>query len=183
MFAVIAWPAFAVVAALAASAMPHLLERRAARKFDAAVRRELAEVIDLLGVAVSAGLSIRLAIEAVTHRGNGPIARELLAVLGRADRGEALADALEHLPEQCGASTRPLASALISAERYGSPVTAALERLASDARASERREGEVAARRVPVQLLFPLVFCVLPAFALLTLGPLIAGASDALRLP
>jgi hypothetical protein len=33
-----------------------------------------------------------------------------------------------------------------------------------------------------VKLLFPLVCCVLPAFGLLTLAPLIAGAVAALRL-
>jgi hypothetical protein len=31
-------------------------------------------------------------------------------------------------------------------------------------------------------LLFPLVLCVLPAFGLLTVAPLLAGAVDALRL-
>ena len=38
------------------------------------------------------------------------------------------------------------------------------------------------ARRVPVQLLFPLVACVLPAFALLTVVPLLAGTLRTLSL-
>ena len=43
-----------------------------------------------------------------------------------------------------------------------------------------RREAEERARRLPVQLLFPLVVCVLPAFGLLAVVPLLAGSLPAL---
>ena len=56
------------------------------------------------------------------------------------------------------------------------------ERLAEDARRTELRRAETRARRVPVLLLFPLVLCILPAFALLTVAPLLASAVGALRL-
>src|SRR3712207_6889914 len=49
-----------------------------------------------------------------------------------------------------------------------------LDRLAFEVRADRRRRAEEAARRVPVKLLFPLVLCTLPAFALLTMAPLLA---------
>ena len=45
-------------------------------------------------------------------------------------------------------------------------------RLAAEARLERRRAAEATARRVPVKLLFPLVLCTLPAFALLTVVPL-----------
>jgi tight adherence protein C len=70
----------------------------------------------------------------------------------------------------------------VASERYGAPLADALVTLAADARADRRRRAEEAARRVPVQLLFPLVLCVLPAFVLLTLAPLLAGALGSLRL-
>ena len=51
-------------------------------------------------------------------------------------------------------------------------------RLATEQRAELRRHAETHARRVPVRLLFPLVFVVLPAFGLLTVIPtLLAGFS------
>ena len=46
-------------------------------------------------------------------------------------------------------------------------------RLAQEVRADVRRRAEARARTVPVRLLFPLVFCVLPAFALLTVVPVL----------
>ena len=73
-------------------------------------------------------------------------------------------------------------AALVASERYGAPVAAGLERLAGEVRRDRRRRAEEAARRVPVKLLFPLVGCTLPAFGLLTVAPLIAGALRALRL-
>jgi tight adherence protein C len=77
---------------------------------------------------------------------------------------------------------RALAAALVDAERYGTALGPTLDRLAVDARMARHRRAEEAARRVPVKLLFPLVTCILPAFGLLTVAPLIAGGLRALRL-
>ena len=83
---------------------------------------------------------------------------------------------------RAGEAARPLTAALVASERYGAPVVAGLERLAAEVRRDRRRRAEEAARRVPVKLLFPLVTCTLPAFALLTVAPLIAGTLGSLRL-
>ena len=77
---------------------------------------------------------------------------------------------------------RPLVAALVASERYGAPLSSGLERLAVDVRRERRHRAEEAARRIPVKLLFPLVGCTLPAFALLTVAPLVAGALRSLRL-
>ena len=50
-----------------------------------------------------------------------------------------------------------------------------------DANASRRRQGEAAARRLPVRLSFPLVTCTLPSFVLLAIAPAILGAVSSLR--
>ena len=52
----------------------------------------------------------------------------------------------------------------------------ALTRLAHDVRADLRRRAEARARTLPVKLLFPLVFLVLPAFGLLTVVPALLAA-------
>ena len=156
--------------------------RAAGRAATAAVPDGLAEVVDLFGLAVTAGLTVPGAIDAVGSRAHGPLAVALRRVHDEIVLGRRCADALDDLPGCLGEPVRPLVAALVAAERYGAPLVDGLERLAADVRADHRRRAEEAARRVPVQLLFPLVCCVLPAFALLTVAPLLVGAFGSLRL-
>ena len=45
-----------------------------------------------------------------------------------------------------------------------------------DLRTRARRRAEIRARKVPVRMLFPLVTCILPAFILLSVVPMVGGA-------
>jgi tight adherence protein C len=148
--------------------------RRGRPRRDAAIRSELPVAVDILGVAVAAGCTPYLAIEHAARYGPGRIARSLRGVLQGCALGQALDDALREL----GASSpqlRPLAGALRTSARLGSPAAPALARLAAEVRADSRRRAEARARTVPVRLCFPLVACVLPAFALLTVVPVVLG--------
>jgi tight adherence protein C len=162
-------------------AVPVARARRSRRRHETEVRRSLPEVADLLVVAVGAGLTVHLAVAAVARRATGPVAGSLRQAVDEAALGRRLADALADVPDRVGEATRPLVAALVAAERYGGPLLDRLTRLADEARADGRRRAEEAARRVPVTLLFPLVFCTLPAFALLTVAPLFAGGLRSLR--
>ena len=175
-------PVAALPVALVAWALPGLGARRRRQRHLAAIAADLPDVVDLLVLAVGAGLTVRLAVAAVARRSPGPLGAELARAGQEADLGRRLADALDDLPERAGEATRPLVGALIASERYGAPLGASLERLAHEVRADRRRRAEEAARKVPVKLLFPLVSCTLPAFGLLTVAPLIASAVRSLRL-
>lgn len=187
--AVMAGAAALVVAPVAAPAVaaltwaaPALLLRRERRRATAAVQRQLPAVVDLLAVSTAAGATVRLAIEAVARRTAGPVGDELRGVVSRVHGGRRLADELGDMATRLGEDVRPLVAALVASDRDGAPLGAGLERLAVELRHDRRRRAEAAARRVPVKLLFPLVACILPAFALLTVAPLLAGALSALRL-
>jgi tight adherence protein C len=56
-----------------------------------------------------------------------------------------------------------------------------LDRLADEARRHRRRLADASARELPVRLAVPLVSCTLPAFVLLTIAPVLAGALSSLR--
>jgi tight adherence protein C len=175
-------PLAAVPLAVTAWALPGLSARRRHRRRLAAVAADLPDVVDLLVLAVGAGLTVRLAVAAVARRSPGPLGAELARAGQEADLGRRLADALDDIPGRAGEATRPLVASLIASERYGAPLGAGLDRLAHEVRADRRRRAEEAARKVPVKLLFPLVSCTLPAFGLLTVAPLIASAVRSLRL-
>jgi tight adherence protein C len=174
-------PLAAPAAALLGWAAPAVRASRAERRRLAGFAADLPDVVDLLVLAVGAGLTVGLALAQVARRASGPLAAELRRVVDDAGRGRRLADALDDLPVRAGEVVRPLVAALVASERYGAPLVAGLERLADEVRRDRRRRAEEAARKVPVKLLFPLVTCTLPAFGLLTVAPLIASAVRSLR--
>ena len=181
----VGWLAHPLAGALLLGAglcLPALAQRRAARARRAAIEAELPDLVDLFLLAVDAGLTVPLAVAAVARRAPGPLAAEFAIVAAEVDRGRRLADSLEQVPLRTADAVRPLTSVLVASERYGTPVAAALERLAVEVRIYAQRRAEEAARRVPVTLLFPLVLCILPAFALLTVAPLVANGLRSLRL-
>jgi tight adherence protein C len=180
--ALVVAPVLVAVPAVAAWALPRLSARRDERRRLQRLEADLPETVDLLSMAVGAGCNVVLAVAAAGRRGTGPLASELRRVTAEVERGRRLADALDDLPSRAGESVRPLAAALAGCERYGAPLAATLERIGEEVRRQRRRRAEQAARKVPVALLFPLVLCILPAFALLTVAPLAAGALRQLRL-
>ena len=175
-------PLVAVAGGAMGWAWPAMAARRLRTRQRSAIAAEIPEVVDLLNLVVGGGMTVCLAVAAVGDRGRGRLAAELARAADQAQRGRRLADALEELRERLGDEVRPLVAVLVASERYGAPLGAALERLATDARLQCRRRAEEAARKIPIKLLFPLVSCTLPAFALLTVAPLIVNAVRSLRL-
>jgi tight adherence protein C len=132
---------------------------------------------DLLAMAVGAGLTPYLALELAVRFAPAPAAERLDSVLAAAGSGLRLADALDREARRCPELGSILALLAVS-ERSGSPVAAGLTRLAASTRAQARRQAMARARTVPVRLLFPLVFLVLPAFLVLTVAPVVLAGLD-----
>ncbi|HEX7167275.1 MAG TPA: type II secretion system F family protein, partial [Acidimicrobiales bacterium] len=128
-----------------------------------------------IAVAAAAGSNVRLAVDAVVRHGRGPVVDALRSAIREVDGGVRLADALAAIPDRHGDPIRPLVAVLVDSERYGAPLGPALGTLSAELRACRRRRAEEHVRRVPVRVLLPLVTCVLPAFALLTVAPLLAS--------
>jgi hypothetical protein len=148
--------------------------RRRAREAEHALQRELPVVVDLLGVAVGAGCTPYQAVGVAARWAPPGVGAALAAVIHACDLGASFDAALERAVDN-SPLLRPVADALLASDRLGAPVAPALGRLAAEERAVLRRRAEAHARRVPVRLLFPLVFLVLPAFVLLTLVPGLAA--------
>jgi tight adherence protein C len=152
-----------------------LVVARTVRREQRLVERELPVTVDLLAVAVGAGCTPFVAVEVTAQWAPAALAAHLEHVGRDCALGASFAASLDALAMRLP-SLRPLVDALLASERYGAPVGAALARLAVEQRAAVRRRAEARARTVPVRLLFPLVFLVLPAFGLLTVVPaLLAG--------
>lgn len=144
----------------------------------------LPDVVDLLIVLVRAGLTPLQALDEITHCCPAPWRDGFRAMsTARRQRGRRAVDALHELHRLCGPTARGLVDALVSCERFGQPLVPSLERLSLEARLARQRLHDVRARTLPVRLSFPLVLCILPAFGLVTIVPLIAGTLSSIQSP
>jgi Flp pilus assembly protein TadB len=165
------------VAGWAHRRLRHLQEqRREARR----VADALPEAVDLLLLCTGAGWTLPVAHPKVARRLPPPLGPALTEAAVATDRGTPRADALLDALAPFGERARALGQVLADHLRYGVALLPSLERLSLELRLDRRRQAEVEARRVPVRLLGPLVVCVLPAFALLTVVPLLVASLRAL---
>jgi tight adherence protein C len=149
---------------------------RRARRRGRLMDEELADVTDLLRVAIAAGLPATRALAEVGRRHAGLLAGELRVASGRIALGVPSADALAVLVRRCPAEgVGPLVAALRRAERHGSPLGPALAAIAADARARRAQAiREHAAHAAPkIQLVVALLL--VPAVMLLVAAALAAG--------
>ncbi|MTB07485.1 MAG: hypothetical protein F2934_10200 [Actinobacteria bacterium] len=161
---------------LLAAVLPALRRRRRRARRQARLVEDLPDAIDLLVVLVRAGLTPNQAVGELAGRAPD-VWRPAFAAVGRRQMGQCrFVDALDELVAHAGPVAQPVLDALAAAERFGQPLATSLDRLSADGRAARRRLHDIRTRQLPVRLSFPLVCCTLPAFILLTIAPLLAGA-------
>lgn len=155
---------------------PDLWLRRLTAARGQAMASELPDVLDLLRVAVEAGLPASRALAEVGRRRPGPLAGELRAAAARAQAGQPRTEALALLQARCPTpGVAPLVAALGRAERHGAPLGPALAALAADARASETQRVRDRAARAAPRIQLAVALLLVPAVMLLVAAALVAG--------
>lgn len=142
-------------------------------------QRELFEnfpdALDLMRVCVEAGLGLDAAIARVGDemRLKSQALYEELHLVSLELRAGAPRDrALRNLALRMGMEeVDALVAMLIQADRFGTSVAESLRVHAEGLRVKRKLQAEEAAAKVPVKLLFPLIFCIFPALLVVLLGP------------
>jgi Flp pilus assembly protein TadB len=130
---------------------------------------------DSIAAAVRAGVSLAGALEVTAL---GP-AVELTVPLRRARRLVVLGAPWHEALSCSGDDTlAEIAYAVRRAQRLGAPIAEALEMYADRRRDDAVNRFEESLRRAPILMVLPLSFCVLPAYAVLGLGPYLRSMSS-----
>jgi len=136
------------------------------------ILKALPDTLDQLTISVEAGLGFDAALMRVASTGTGPLAEELSRVLAEIKVGVQRTEALRHLIERTDVyELRHFVLALQQAEQFGLPVARVLRIQSGDLRIKRRQRAEEEAMKIPVKIVFPLVFCIFPALFVVLLGP------------
>ena len=155
--------------------LPRYVLRKRIQGRQQRIRWALADAMDLMVIAVEAGLGLNAALNRVgselgaTH---GDLHRELELVNLEIRVGRSREDALRNLAERTGVDdVRSFVALLIQADRYGSSIAKAVRVFADSLRTQRRQRAEQASQKAALKLLFPLTAFLFPVIIMIILAP------------
>ena len=155
-----------------ALALPYLIVRDLASKRKAKISKSLPEVLDLLYISVEAGLAFDMALKRTVEKMDGPLPFEFKLALDEISRGKVRSEALRGVVERTGVpELSTFITAVIQSEQLGSNIAKTLRVQSHALRQERRQKAEEAAMKIPIKMLFPLVFFMFPALFIIILGP------------
>jgi tight adherence protein C len=152
-----------------------IVVRALRRPFLNAIRRGLPDAFDLLVICTEAGLGFETALDRVAgvmRRTNVPTAFQLAR----------LAEELRLMPDQSKAlanfgrnsaveGMQRFTAILSQSLQFGTPLAQALRLVAAELRRQRANRLEANASRLPVLLIFPLLFFIMPCIMIVMVGP------------
>jgi tight adherence protein C len=144
----------------------------------------LADSMDLMVVAVEAGLGLNAALNRVGDelKGLHPDMHQEIELVNLEIRvGRGREEALRNLAERTGVDDiRSFVALLIQADRYGSSIAKAVRIFAESLRTKRRQRAEQAAQKAALKLLFPLTLFLFPVIIMVVLGSALLNIIDIL---
>lgn len=163
--------------------LPNIVLNKLVKKRQKRIRDGFPDALDLLVVCAEAGLGLKSAIQRVADEivvSHEDLARELATVNAEMRAGMENIDALKNLVERTGLSEiKGLVVMLSQSMRFGTSVAETLRIYSEEFREKRMQLAEEQAAKLSIKLLFPLVFCFIPTFLIIGVGPVVIGAMRA----
>lgn len=170
---------FTGVAAFLGNKIPDILLNNAGQKRETLMRMALPDAIDLLTISVEAGLGFDAAVARVAKNTTGPLAQEFSRLLQEMQLGIGRAEAMRAMGERTSLpDLKSFCLAMVQADNLGIPMARVLRIQSTEMRMKRRQRAEEAAQKLPVKILFPVIFSILPTVFIVVIGPVFLSMGD-----
>jgi tight adherence protein C len=140
------------------------------------ILRALPDALDMLTIAVEAGLAFESAMVRVGDRWDNALTREFRRAAAEMRVGMSREEALSRMAARCNvAELTTFIAVLVQSSQLGVGIAAVLHAQAMTLRDQRRQRAEELARQAGIKMLIPLVFFILPALFVAILGPAVPG--------
>lgn len=154
--------------------LPNILLNNAGQKREHLMLNSLPDAIDLLTISVEAGLGFDAALGRVAKETKGPLASEFARLLQEMQIGVGRMEAMRAMAERTSLKDfKSFCLAMVQADAFGIGISDVLRVQSAEMRAKRRTRAEEKAQQIPVKLLFPLIFFVMPTLFIVLLGPVV----------
>ena len=134
--------------------------------------RQMPDLIDLLIVCVEAGLGILASMRVASEKLKDPLELELRLTLQEQRMGLSVGEAIQSLGKRADCDNmRIFVRALTQGEKLGVSIGKTMRDLAEEMRKRRKAAAEERAQKMPLKMLFPLLFFIFPAIFIVLLVP------------
>jgi tight adherence protein C len=158
--------------AIAGIAIPNVYIKRKIKERHEKGLKELPDFIDLLTVSLEAGLGFDSALNKVVAKNNGVLSAEFHLCLEKMRFGKPRKEVFTELKDRLNFdSLVSLINSILQAEKLGMSMVQIFRIKSQEERAKRKQRAEEAAMKVPIKILFPLVFFIFPSMFIILLAP------------
>ncbi|HXE70425.1 MAG TPA: type II secretion system F family protein [Hyphomicrobiaceae bacterium] len=167
----------ALVAGYLGFYLPNMFVENLVQRRQTSIKNAFPDALDMLLICVQSGMSVEAGFGKVAAEVGSQsleLAEELSLTTAELSYLQERRQAFENLGKRTGiAGIKAVATALIQAERYGTPVGQALRVMARENRDMRMAEAEKKAAALPPKLTVPMIVFFLPVLFVVILGPAI----------
>jgi tight adherence protein C len=175
---------FAVVLAVAAGvggwfAPTYYIELKRRKRMEL-IDKQMPDMIDLLVVTIEAGLGILASMRVGSESMADPLGQELRLTLQEQRMGLSVGQAIESLGRRADCDNmRIFVRSITQGERLGVSIGTTMRNLSVEMRKRRRAKAEERAQKMPIKMLFPLIFFIFPALFIVILTPMVISIAKA----
>ena len=152
--------------------LPLYRVRQKAKKRQGQIQKDLTNLLDMIYISVEAGLSFDMAMKKTAAKMEGPLSYEITRAMEDVSKGRNRIEALRSIGIRTQVDdVKTFIATVIQSELLGSNIANVLRIQSKDLRNKRAQRTEELAMKIPIKMLFPLIFFLFPSLFIVIMGP------------